>query len=163
MDPAASLTEWFDRVTFAGLTTEQVTARLIDEIAGWGEAQRWRVYRRAPSVVTLPPPMERQHSVLDVACARPDGPPLAIEVDHTDRGRTLAKLQAEADAGRVALWVRWGPGPFQAPPEPVRMVPVEVSRRARLHTRMPLRAAPEHGEHIVAAVETPMPFQSTTE
>jgi hypothetical protein len=158
MEPADSLTEWLDRVTFADLTTEQVTARIIDEVAGWALAQGWRVYRRAPSVVTLPPPMERRHSVLDVACARPDGPPLAVEVDHTDRGRTVQKLRAEADAGRVAIWVRWGPGPFSAPPPPVRMVTCEVSRRARLHTRMPDRPAPEHSGHIAGAIETPMPI-----
>jgi hypothetical protein len=158
MEPAASLTEWLDRVTFADLTTEQVTARIIDEVAGWALAQGWRVYRRAPSVVTLPPPMERQHSVLDVACARPDGPPLAVEVDHTDRGRTVQKLRAEADAGRVAIWVRWGPGPFHQPPPPVRMVTCEVSRRARLHTRMPDRPAPEHSGHVLGAVEMPIPI-----
>jgi hypothetical protein len=160
MEPAVSLTEWLDHVTFADLTTEQVTARIIDEVAGWALAQGWRVYRRAPSVVPLPPPMERRFSVLDVACARPAGPPLAIEVDHTDRGRTLEKLRAEADAGRVAIWVRWGPGPFRQPPPPVLMVTCEVSRRARLHTRMPDRPAPEHSGHILGAVAMPIPLET---
>jgi hypothetical protein len=158
MEPAASLTEWLHRVTFTDLTTEQVTARIIDEIAGWALAQGWRVYRRAPSVVPLPPPMAHRYSVLDVACARPDGPPLAIEVDHTDRGRTVEKLRAEAAAGRLAIWVRWGPGPFPAPDSPVSMVTCEVSRRARLHTRMPDRPAPEHSGHVLATIETPMPI-----
>jgi hypothetical protein len=151
MDPAAALTAWLDRVTFSDLSTEQVTARLIDEIAGWGNAQGWRVYRRAPSVMTLPPPMERRHSVLDVACARPDGPPLAIEVDHTDRGRTVEKLRAEADAGRIAIWVRWGRPPFVAPPDPVRMVTCAVTRHGKLHTRMPDRPPPPHSAGLEAA------------
>jgi hypothetical protein len=125
----------------------------------WGAAQGWRVYRRAPSVVTLPPPLERQHSVLDVACARPDGPPLAIEIDHTDRRRTVDKLLAEADAGRAAIWVRWGTGPFREPPPPVRMVSCTVTRRAKLFTRMPGRPAPAHGVSIAAAQEMPIPLE----
>jgi len=159
MEPAASLADWLAGVTFAELTTEQVTARLIDEVAGWAGAQGWRIYRRAPSVVTLPPPMERQHSVLDVACARPDGPPLAIEIDHTDRRRTVAKLLAEADAGRVAIWVRWGPGRFSEPPAPVRMVTCEVTRRGKLFTRMPDRPAPAHSARIEAAQEQTIPME----
>jgi hypothetical protein len=159
MDPAASLTAWLDDLTFTDLTTDQVTARLLDEIAAWGQAQGWRVYRRAPSVVTLPPPLERQHSVLDIACARPGAPPLAIEIDHTDRRRTIEKLQAEAQAGRVPIWVRWGPGRFTEPPSPVRMVSCPVTRRAKLFTRMPDRPAPEHSTTVIAAQEMPMPLE----
>jgi hypothetical protein len=151
MDPAADLSTWLDRVTFADLSTDQVTLRIIDEVAAWGGSHGWRVYRRAPSVVPLPPPMDKQHSVLDVACARPDGPPLAIEIDHTDRGRTVDKLVAEAAAGRVAIWVRWGTGKFREPPPPVRMVTVEVTRRGRLNTRMPDRPPPRHSTAIAAA------------
>jgi hypothetical protein len=151
MDPAADLSAWLDRVTFAELSTDQVTLRIIDEVAAWGGSHGWRVYRRAPSVVPLPPPMDKQHSVLDVACARPDGPPLAIEIDHTDRGRTVDKLVAEAAAGRVAIWVRWGTGRFREPPAPVRMVTVEVTRRGRLNTRMPDLPPPRHSTGIAAA------------
>ncbi|MCA2217773.1 hypothetical protein [Jidongwangia harbinensis] len=156
---AEALGRWLDRLTFADLGTDEVTARIIDAVVEWGEAQRWRVYRRAPSVVTLPPPLERQHSVLDVACARADGPPLAVEVDHTDRRRTVDKLLAEAEAGRVAIWVRWGTGPFRPPPAPVAMVPFEVTRRpgrryARTHDRPP----PAHSTGIGRAEEMPIPF-----
>jgi hypothetical protein len=128
MDVAASLAARLDGLTFADLTADAVTALLIDTIADWADGHRWRVYRRAASVLPLPPPMQRQHSVLDVAAARPDGPPLAIEVDHTDRRRTVEKLLAEAAAGRVPIWVRWGTGRFAVPPEPVHLVAVEVDR-----------------------------------
>ena len=153
MDPAAALHEWLNRLRFTDLTTEQVTARLIDAVAEWGSAQGWRVYRRAPSVVTLPPPLDRQHSVLDVALARPDAAPVVVEVDHTDRRRTLDKLVAEAGAGRVPLWVRWGPGPLRAPAPPVRMVPFAVTRRGRLNSRSPQLPPPEHGRAVPGAVE----------
>jgi hypothetical protein len=155
MEPAAALAAWLDRITFTDFTTDQVIERIIDEVAGWGSAQGWRVYRRAPSVVTLPPPLDRQHSVLDIACARPDGPPLAIEVDHTDRRRTVDKLLAEADAGRIAIWVRWGRPPAEPPPPPVRLVTVEVTRRAKLHTRTPDLPAPAHGTGVAGEIEAP--------
>ena len=65
-----------------------------------------------------------------MAFARPDGPPLVVEVDHTDRTRTVDKLLAEAQAGRIAIWVRWGTGPFRPPPMPVQMATLEVTRRS---------------------------------
>lgn len=145
---AATLGERLTALTFTDLTTEQVTALLVDTIAGWGAGQGWRVYRRAASVLPLPPPMSGQHSVVDVACARPAAPPVVIEVDHTDRRRTVDKLLAEAAAGRVAIWVRWGTRGFAAPPEPVRMVTVPVAARTaaeqgvRLHSRHPVRELP---------------------
>jgi uncharacterized UPF0146 family protein len=145
MDVADSLAARLAELTFADLTTDAVTALIIDAIADWAADQGWRVYRRAASVVPLPPPMQRQHSVLDVAAARPSGPPLAIEVDHTDRRRTVEKLVAEAAAGRIGIWVRWGTGRFTVPPEPIRLVTVEVTRHpgARF-SRGPDLPPPEH-------------------
>ena len=149
---AASLAHRLDGLTFVDLTTDQVTARLVDAVAEWATGEGWRVYRRAASVVPLPPPLSGRQSVLDVACARPDRPPVVVEVDHTDRRRTVEKLLAEAEAGRVPIWLRWGVPGFTAPPAPIRMVTVEVSRRngpaghGRLYSRRPAveRPAPPH-------------------
>jgi hypothetical protein len=103
--------------------------------------------------------MERRHSVVDVALARPGGPPIAVEVDHTDRGRTVEKLLAEARAGRVAIWVRWGTAPFRPPPEPVALVTLEVARlTGRRHSRLPERPPPAHTTGIGSAEEMPIPF-----
>ncbi|MEU5949019.1 hypothetical protein ABZ793_26145 [Micromonospora sp. NPDC047465] len=165
---AASLADRLDAVTFTDLTTDQVTARLIDAVVDWAEQRGWRVYRRASSVLPLPPPMSAQQSVLDVACARPDGPPVVVEVDHGTRRRTWEKLLAEADAGRIPLWVRWGAGRFTAPPPPIRMVTCEVSRRpdptgrGAVHSRSPRadKLPPAHSAvrvGAVAAVELPLP------
>jgi hypothetical protein len=164
---AASLAGRLDALTFLDLTVDEVTAHVIDAVAAWAQARGWRVYRRAPSVVPLPPPLERQFSVLDVACARPDGPPVVVEIDHTDRRRTVDKLVAEAAAGRVAIWVRWGTGRFVAPPEPVHLVTGEVTRHpgpaghGRLHSRRPDadRPPPAHSAGAggpADAVELPM-------
>ena len=159
MDPAADLSARLDRVTFADLTADQVTGRIIDEVAAWAAGHGWRVYRRAASVVRLPPPMQDRHSVLDVACARPDGAPLAIEVDRTDRRRTVEKLIAEAAAGRVPIWVRWGTGGFREPPPPVRMVTVRVTRRGGLHSRRPDLPPPRHGGAIAGAEAQQIPIR----
>src|SRR5690349_16608505 len=95
---ARSLAGWLRALTFADLTSDQVTARLLDEVVRWGTAQGWRVYRRAPSVFPLPPPL-RGNSVVDVACARPQAQPIVVEVDRLERRRTVDKLLAEAAAG----------------------------------------------------------------
>jgi hypothetical protein len=149
---AAALGAHLDALAFADRTTDEVTALLIDAVVAWGLARGWRVYRRAASVVPLPPPYERQHSVVDVGCARADGPPVVVEVDHGDRRRTAEKLRAEAAAGRVAVWVRWGGGRFAPVEPPVHAVVCRVTSRTalgsgvRVHSRAvdSDRPAPEH-------------------
>ncbi|WP_308167680.1 hypothetical protein [Catellatospora tritici] len=124
---ARSLTAWLGDLNFTGKDADQVTQVLVEAVLAWGTAQGWRVYRKARSVVPLPPPYADRHSWVDVGIGRPDGPPVVVEIDQSDRRRTLEKLQAEAAAGRVALWVRWGTGRFVEPPEPVLLVPFPVS------------------------------------
>jgi hypothetical protein len=150
---ARSLTDWLSAVQFTDLGNDQATVRILDAIVAWGEQQGWRVYRRAPSVFPLPPPL-RGSSVLDVACARPDGPPVAIEVDRLDRPRTVDKLLAEAAAGRVAIWVRWGAGPFTPPPLPVHMVTRSAARRSGTWHTVADRPPPSHS---AAPIETAGP------
>ncbi|AEV86247.1 hypothetical protein ACWT_5230 [Actinoplanes sp. SE50] len=157
---AHALTAWLERLSFTDLPEAEATARIIDAVVAWGAAQRWRVYRRAPSVVPMPPPLHG-NSVLDVACARPGGAaPIAIEVDRLDRQRTVDKLLAEAAAGRVAIWVRWGTGPFPPPPLPVHLVIREATRRSgRWHT-VSGRPAPNHsGAAPVVAEAEELPWE----
>lgn len=149
---AGSLTDWLDRLRFVDQTADEVTALLVESVAGWAADQGWRVYRRAPSVLPLPPPYAHRRSCLDVACARPTGAPIAIEIDRTDRQRSIDKLLAEAAAGRVAVWVRWGTRRFTPPPSPITMVTCEViarqggGERGRRFSRLPSanRPAPTH-------------------
>jgi hypothetical protein len=127
---AAGLAARVAAVTFLDRTADEVTEVLIDVTADWAARQGWRVYRRARSVVPLPPPYEHRYSTLDLACARPAGPPVVIEFDRTDRRRTVDKLLAEAAAGRIAIWVRWGTGTIAHPPDPVRLVTCPVTGRS---------------------------------
>jgi hypothetical protein len=127
---ASSLAERIEGLTFLDRTADEVTEVLIAAVVDWAERQNWRVYRRARSVVPLPPPMQGKFSTLDVACARPVGAPVVVEVDRTDRRRTLDKLRAEADAGRIALWLRWGTGAVAPVDGAVRVVTCEVTGRS---------------------------------
>ena len=147
---ARALAVALEQLSFTDLTDAEATARILDAVADWAAANSWRVYRRAPSVFPLPPPL-RGNSVLDIACARPDGPPVAIEVDRLDRQRTVDKLLAEAAAGRVAIWVRWGAGPFPPPPLPLHLVTREAARHGgRWHT-VAARPAPHHSTAPIGA------------
>jgi hypothetical protein len=129
-DVAASLAARIEGLTFLDRTADEVTAVLIETVVDWATAQNWRVYRRARSVVPLPPPMQNKFSTLDVACARPAGPPVVVEIDRTDRRRTFDKLRAEAEAGRIALWLRWSTGAIAPVDGAVRLVTCGVTARS---------------------------------
>ncbi len=147
---ARSLSRWIASVSFVDREADQVTEFLIEAVVWWAQEQGWRAYRHARSVVPLPPPMSHLHSFVDVGIARGDGSPIVVELDRSDRKRTLDKLSQEAAQGRVALWLRWGTGTFATPPEPVRLIPchVEVRKTADgrrvFSTPVPEKAAPEH-------------------
>ncbi len=159
---AQSLGRWLDAVTFADLSTDQATVRILDAIAQWGTTQGWRVYRRAPSVVPLPSPLKGT-SVIDVACARAGAQPIAIELDRLDRPRTVDKLLAEAAAGRIAIWVRWGAGPFVTPPLPVHLVTCPAARqRGRWHTVVDLPAPRHSGAVPATPVPDELPWEGTS-
>jgi hypothetical protein len=162
---AADLGAHLGRLAFADRGTDDVTELLVAATVEWARGRGWRAYRRAASVVPLPPPYERQFSVVDVGVARAGEAPVVVEVDHADRRRTLDKLAAEAAAGRVALWVRWGAGRLTAPPPPVRMVPFAViSRRGpagprvHSHTARTDRPAPAHTEPAGGYTPEPMRY-----
>jgi hypothetical protein len=162
VDEDRSLQQWLTGLHFTDLTEAQATARLVDAVVSWGEARNWRVYRRAPSVFPLPPPL-RGNSVLDVACARPGAQPIVVEVDRLDRQRTVDKLLAEAAAGRLAIWVRWGAGPFRPPPMPLHLVTREASRSRGLWHTVTDRPAPRHGTAGSVTEVSELPMGEVTE
>ncbi|GAA2628201.1 hypothetical protein [Paractinoplanes durhamensis] len=159
---AQSLEQWLAALHFTDLPEAAATARVVDAVVAWGESQGWRVYRRAPSVFPLPAPL-KGHSVLDVACARPGGQPIAVEVDRLDRQRTVDKLLAEAAAGRLAIWVRWGTGPFRPPPLPVHLAGREASRSRGLWHTVTDRPAPQHSADPGTVEAAELPLGNVTE
>lgn len=165
---ASSLTSWLGALTFAAQDADQVTELLVEAVLAWGSAEGWRVYRKARSVLPLPPPYADRHSWVDVGIARPAGAPVVVEIDQSDRKRTLEKLLAEAAQGRTALWVRWGTGPFTTPPLPVRLVacPVTAWRdaggRRLFSSPVDDRPAPSHSGVDLAEAEQVDLFASPT-
>ena len=159
----ASLADRLAALSFLDRTADEVTGLLVESVTAWAREQGWRVYPGARSVLPLPPPYEHRFSTLDVACARPAGAPIVIEVDATDRQRTVDKLRAEAAAGRIAIWVRWGTGTVVPPPLPVRLVTCAVTSRkgvggrGRLYFRLPAsdRPAPPHTATGTAVEQRP--------
>jgi hypothetical protein len=152
---AADLRATLAALTFVDRDSDAVTEFFIDTVAEWATGQGWRVYRRAASVAHLPPPYDKQHSYLDLACARPIGPPIAIEFDHSARRRTIDKLLEEAAAGRIAIWVRWSRRHLEPAPEPIRTIDVSVISRGGLHSRIIDVPAPEHSGFDADAAEQP--------
>jgi hypothetical protein len=126
---ADSLARWIASVSFEDREADQVTEFLVEAVIWWAQEHGWRAYRHARSVVPLPPPMSHLHSFVDIGIARRDGGPIVVEIDRTDRKRTLEKLAQEAAQGRVALWLRWGTGTFATPPDPVKLIPCRVEAR----------------------------------
>jgi hypothetical protein len=149
----ASLETRIEALTFTDLDEDGVTALLSGTVVAWAEGNGWKVYRRAPSVVPLPPPYQHRHSYVDVGVARPGGTPIVVEIDRTDRRRTRDKLLAESAAGRLAIWIRWGSRAPDPAPEPIHLISCAVtSAPGRRYSREAdhVRPAPVHSDLRVA-------------
>jgi hypothetical protein len=153
-DVAALLQQHLAEVSFADKDADEVTELLLTAAADWATAQGWRVYRKARSVFPLPPPYADKFSYVDLAFARHEQAPVVVEIDRTDRRRTVDKLLAEAQAGRVTIWIRWSDREIAEPPAPIQLVKVEVTgHKRRFSTPTPEKPAPEHSTVDLAAAD----------
>ncbi|AEV87853.1 hypothetical protein ACWT_6840 [Actinoplanes sp. SE50] len=85
-----------------------MTALVTEHVAAWADGQGWHVAREVPARIARQTRNGPYQARLDMMCQRPGNlPPVAIEIDRTGKVWSLRKLVAEADAGAVALWVRW--------------------------------------------------------
>jgi hypothetical protein len=156
---AGSLSRWIASVSFVDRAADEVTELLIEAVIWWAQEEGWRAYRHARSVVRLPPPMDNLHSFVDVGIARRDGAPIVVEIDRSDRKRTLEKLTAEAEQGRIALWLRWGTGTFATPPAGVSLIACHVEARKAADGRKLFstpseeKPAPQHSSVDVSHAE----------
>ncbi|MET7327977.1 hypothetical protein [Nonomuraea sp. NPDC005650] len=141
-----SLARWLAPLTFTDWSAARVTTELTRAVVAWGVAHGWRVRREMPSLAELPGAHPDRSGYLDVVCERLDGPPIAIEIDQTEKPWSARKLLVEADSGVVPVWVRWGEPQSGTVPEPVALVVFVTTCRAVGPTRRRLysRTADQH-------------------
>src|SRR6476661_8409807 len=119
----SSLQAWLDRLEFVGLSRQVVTATITAEVVAWAKAHRFDTRQEVEAVAKKRKPYGRNIGLLDVACTHPSGQQLAIEVDFTNKIWSIEKLAAEADAGKLAIWVKWGgPASLSLIPEKIGVV-----------------------------------------
>ncbi|OJF13090.1 hypothetical protein EDD30_2314 [Couchioplanes caeruleus] len=136
---AESLAKYVLPLSFTDWSAVRVTAELTRRVVEWGVDHGWRVRREVPSIAGLPGAHPDRPGYLDVVCERLDGPPIAVEIDRTDKQWSARKLLCEADAGAVAVWVRWADAKTWIVPPSIGVVrvPTTVSRIGgrRLYSR----------------------------
>ena len=105
---AMSLDRHLRSLCLAGLTSKEVTSLLTAETARWARQYRRRVTFEAPARVTRQGRGGRKYrGRLDLLCTSWFKRAIAIEIDRANKTWSVDKLLAEADAGNIALWVRW--------------------------------------------------------
>ena len=119
----SSLREWLALVTFRDLSRSAVTEHLTAQVVAWAEAHGFEARTEVEAVATKRKPYGRNIGVLDVLCTHRTGQQVAVEIDHTNKVWSIEKLAAEADNGKLAIWVKWGsPASLSLIPEKVGVV-----------------------------------------
>lgn len=106
---STSLAEWLSPIGFSSATAAEVTTRLTAEVERWaehygfacateGSVQYYREGLFGPRWT---------NGYIDVVGMRPTGLRLAVEIDRSDKLRSLTKLASSAADGAVAIWLRW--------------------------------------------------------
>ncbi|MET9260285.1 hypothetical protein [Amycolatopsis sp. NPDC004079] len=146
-DLAASLHTYLKPLRLTGLTAVQATRLVTYETVCWADEQGWKVAYEVWGRITRPSKNGPMRARLDLVCTRPaKQPAVAIEIDRDGKTWSLQKLQAEAAAGRVALWVRWH-GHTQAEiPDAVGLVDIhdtaDYQRPRRTPRKLPALGSP---------------------
>ncbi|MDQ7910204.1 hypothetical protein RB614_37485 [Phytohabitans sp. ZYX-F-186] len=124
----SSLAGWLAPLAF-DLTAAEVTSLLTVEVARWAEQYQFACDREVPSRYTRTSRRGFEWpGLIDIVGRHPNGVKLAIEIDRHTKRRSLDKLIAEAEAGAVAIWVRWfGQSTIVVPPT-VGLVELRVRR-----------------------------------
>ncbi|MFI7079648.1 hypothetical protein ACIBO1_20320 [Micromonospora sp. NPDC049903] len=140
----ASLRRYLAPLEFTDWSAVRVTAELTRQVVNWGVKHGWRVRREVPSIAGLPGAHPDRPGYLDVVCQRLDGPPIAIEIDRTDKQWSSRKLLCEADAAAIPLWVHWNDAKTWIVPDPIGVVRVPTTSRRVAGRLLYSRAADEH-------------------
>jgi hypothetical protein len=147
----SSLQSWLDPLTFTDLHRRDVTALLTEQVVLWGRAHRFVIRQQVPSTATRL--SRRGHpwpGVLDLACIHASGQNIAIEIDAGNKTWSIQKLAAEAQAGRLAIWVKWGgPVDLTLVPDTIGLVEVRAERTRRGNATLYRRVA--HAKYLRTA------------
>ncbi|MGW5441414.1 hypothetical protein [Nocardia asteroides] len=105
---AQSLRHWLTPVRASGLTSTQTTKLITAHTLEWAHSKRWQTSTEVPALIERTINGRVYSGRVDVVCERSWWrPPIAIEIDRANKSWSVDKLVAEAEAGHVALWVRW--------------------------------------------------------
>jgi hypothetical protein len=156
----SSLREWLASVEFSDLSRSAVTALLTDRVIAWGRSHGFEAQTEVEAVATKRKPYGRQIGLLDVLCSHRSGQQIAVEIDNTNKVWSIEKLAAEADSGKLALWVKWGaPAGLSLIPEKVGIVELPADWINRAGHVMYSRAANhvQHSSTATLVTTTPSP------
>lgn len=104
----------------------QATRALTEALASWAYDHNWRPYRELK--LPIAPEAAARFGRCDLIVLRGASPDVVIELDSAPNAASEVKLRFVAEAGAIAVWVRWRAGAV-ATPEGVHVVDlVELSR-----------------------------------
>jgi hypothetical protein len=156
MDEVADLAARLDGLVFADLTTDQVTARIIDEVVAWGAGtvggSTGGRERRSAAAAAGTAALGARRGV--ARRTGPRWPSRSTTPTGAGRSRSCSRKRRPAASDLGAL----GAGPIAVPPLPVRMVPLQVTRHGHTYSRRPDRPPPPHGSAVIGAAAEPIPL-----
>ncbi len=122
-----SLRDWLMPLEFTDRSRSAVTEAVTAQAVAWAEHHGFEVRQQVEAIASQRRPL-RQIGFLDIAGERASGQKIAIEVVFTNKVWSIEKLATEADAGKLALWIKWG-GPLTLSliPEKIGIIELEAS------------------------------------
>src|SRR5690606_11999449 len=92
-----SLQAWLDPLAFTDLHRSDVTALVTEHVVAWARTNGFLIRTQVPSIATRPSSTGQQwRGRLDLACIRPGGQKIAIEIDASNKLWSIHKLTLEA-------------------------------------------------------------------
>jgi len=122
-----SLQEWLTPLTFADLSRSATTSLIAEQAMAWARWHGFVVRTEVEAIASRLRPRDHRISPLAIAGEHPAGRQIAIEIDSINRVWSIEKLATEADAGKFALWIKWGgPVTLSLIPEKIGVVELPV-------------------------------------
>lgn len=121
-----SLRTWLAPIQFHKVARSVVTSLISDRVVEWAQVRGFRTRREVLAVPTKRR-MYGRNGYLDVTCIHNSGQRIAVEIDFSNKVWSIEKLAAEADRGRLAIWVKWGtPTWLSLIPEKIGVIELRV-------------------------------------